>query len=62
MGTSLDEEQGPGVNASLRAEADSALKLPRVAKPFQGTATVMQALEADLRRNVRGEVDRKSTR
>jgi FAD/FMN-containing dehydrogenase/Fe-S oxidoreductase len=56
VGTSLDEEQGAGVNASLRAAADSALKLPRVAKPFQGTATAMQALEADLRRNVRGEV------
>ena len=29
---------------------------PRVATPFAGTAAVMQALEADLRRHVRGEV------
>ncbi|MFL9864650.1 FAD-binding and (Fe-S)-binding domain-containing protein [Paraburkholderia fungorum] len=56
MGTSLDEEQGAGVNASLSAVADSALKASRVARPFQGTAVVLQALETDLRRNVRGEV------
>ncbi|CAE6695453.1 hypothetical protein R69658_00246 [Paraburkholderia aspalathi] len=56
MGTSLDEEQGAGVNASLSDAAHGTLKAPRVAKPFQGTAAVMQALEADLRRNVRGEV------
>ena len=56
MGTSLDEEQGAGVKASLSDAAHGSLKAPRVAKPFQGTAAVMQALEADLRRNVRGEV------
>ncbi|MFM0182369.1 FAD-binding and (Fe-S)-binding domain-containing protein [Paraburkholderia aspalathi] len=56
MGTSLDEEQGAGVKASLSDTAHGSSKAPRVAKPFQGTAAVMQALEADLRRNVRGEV------
>jgi FAD/FMN-containing dehydrogenase/Fe-S oxidoreductase len=56
VGTSLDEEQGAGVNASLSDTAHSTLKELHVAKPFQGTAAVMQALEADLRRNVRGEV------
>ncbi|MCX4143884.1 MULTISPECIES: FAD-binding and (Fe-S)-binding domain-containing protein [Paraburkholderia] len=56
MGTSLDEEQGAGVNASLSDAAHDTSKAPRVAKPFQGAAAVMQALEADLRRNVRGEV------
>ncbi|WCM24891.1 FAD-binding oxidoreductase [Paraburkholderia bryophila] len=34
----------------------SALNEPRVATPFKGTAAVLQALEADLRRDVRGEV------
>nr|WP_111932510.1 FAD-binding and (Fe-S)-binding domain-containing protein [Paraburkholderia bryophila] len=34
----------------------STLNEPRVATPFKGTAAVLQALEADLRRHVRGEV------
>ncbi|WP_115778866.1 FAD-binding and (Fe-S)-binding domain-containing protein [Paraburkholderia caffeinilytica] len=56
MGTSLDEEQGASTSASLSDAAHGPSNAPRVARPFQGTATVMQALEADLRRNVRGEV------
>jgi hypothetical protein len=46
----LDEKQGAGVNASLSDVVRDTLKAPRVAKPFQGTAAVLQALEADLRR------------
>ncbi|MFM0262694.1 FAD-binding and (Fe-S)-binding domain-containing protein [Paraburkholderia sediminicola] len=56
MGTSLDEDQGAGANALSGDAAHDTLKEPRVATPFQGTAAVLQALEADLRRNVRGEV------
>ncbi|RKR37523.1 FAD-binding and (Fe-S)-binding domain-containing protein [Paraburkholderia sp. BL17N1] len=56
MGTSFDEEQGAGVD-ELYENGTSALKrAPRVATPFTGTAAVMQALEADLRSHVRGEV------
>ena len=55
MGTSLDEEQGAGVNALDTAEPRSS-RAPRVATPFAGSAAVMQALERDLRRHVRGEV------
>src|SRR6266702_1636961 len=54
VGTSLDEEQGAGVNALSSDAAHGSLNEPRVAKPFLGTAAVMQALEADLRHNVRG--------
>ncbi|SOE99021.1 FAD/FMN-containing dehydrogenase [Burkholderia sp. OK233] len=56
VGTSLDEEQGAGVNALSGDAAHDTLKEPGVARPFAGTAAVLQALEADLRRNVRGEV------
>ncbi|MFM0730088.1 FAD-binding and (Fe-S)-binding domain-containing protein [Paraburkholderia sediminicola] len=56
MGTSLDEEQGADVNASLSDAADSTSREPRIATPFSSTAAVMHALEADLRRHVRGEV------
>ena len=56
MGTSFDEEQGAGVD-ELHDSGPSALKrAPHVATPFTGTAAVMQALEADLRSHVRGEV------
>ncbi|MFM0056809.1 FAD-binding and (Fe-S)-binding domain-containing protein [Paraburkholderia phytofirmans] len=56
MGTSFDEEQGASVD-ELHANGTSAPKqAPRVATPFSGTAAVMQALEADLRSHVRGEV------
>ncbi|REG50853.1 FAD/FMN-containing dehydrogenase [Paraburkholderia sp. BL6669N2] len=56
MGTSFDEEQGAGVD-ELHENGTSALKrAPRVATPFTGTAAVLQALEADLRSHVRGEV------
>ena len=56
MGTSFDEEQGAGVD-ELHDNGTSALKrAPHVATPFTGTAAVMQALEADLRSHVRGEV------
>ncbi|MFM0241978.1 FAD-binding and (Fe-S)-binding domain-containing protein [Paraburkholderia phytofirmans] len=56
MGTSFDEQQGAGVD-ELHDNGTSALKrAPHVATPFTGTAAVMQALEADLRSHVRGEV------
>jgi len=56
VGTSFDEEQGAGVD-ELHDSGPSALKrAPHVATPFTGTAAVMQALEADLRSHVRGEV------
>ncbi|PRX27845.1 FAD/FMN-containing dehydrogenase [Paraburkholderia sp. BL18I3N2] len=56
MGTSFDEEQGASVD-ELHDSGPSALKrAPHVATPFTGTAAVMQALEADLRSHVRGEV------
>ena len=55
MGTSLDEEQGSGVNA-LDQAGPRTLNERRGATPFAGTAAVMQALESDLRRQVRGEV------
>jgi FAD/FMN-containing dehydrogenase/Fe-S oxidoreductase len=56
VGTSFDEEQGASVD-ELHANGTSAPKqAPRVATPFSGTAAVMQALEADLRSHVRGEV------
>ncbi|WP_168791759.1 FAD-binding and (Fe-S)-binding domain-containing protein [Paraburkholderia aromaticivorans] len=56
MGTSFDEEQGASVD-ELHDDGTSALKqAPHVAMPFTGTAAVMQALEADLRSHVRGEV------
>ncbi|MFB9128985.1 FAD-binding oxidoreductase [Paraburkholderia dipogonis] len=56
MGTSFDEEQGAGVD-ELHDYGRNALKrAPHVATPFSGTAAVMQALEADLRSHVRGEV------
>jgi FAD/FMN-containing dehydrogenase/Fe-S oxidoreductase len=53
----LDEEQGvkePGdPHASIASGASGER---RVARPFTGTAAVMQTLESDLRRHVRGEV------
>jgi FAD/FMN-containing dehydrogenase len=53
----LDEEQGvkePGdPHASIVSGASGER---RVARPFTGTAAVMQTLESDLRRHVRGEV------
>ncbi|CAB3806833.1 hypothetical protein LMG28614_06473 [Paraburkholderia ultramafica] len=55
MGTSLDEEQGAGAHA-LNHAGPRTLNERRVAMPFTGTAAVMQALEGDLRRHVRGEV------
>ncbi|WP_323047761.1 FAD-binding and (Fe-S)-binding domain-containing protein [Paraburkholderia sp.] len=56
MGTSLEEAQGASVNAVLSDAADSTSGKPCIATPFSSTAAVLQALEADLRRNVRGEV------
>ncbi|WP_410835579.1 FAD-linked oxidase C-terminal domain-containing protein [Paraburkholderia sp. SIMBA_030] len=53
MGTSIDEEQGVNV---MDDAARHAAQAEPVARPFKGTAAVMQALEADLRRHVRGEV------
>ncbi len=50
--TSFDEAQASGRREAVR----STLNEPRVATPFKGTAAVLQALEADLRRHVRGEV------
>ncbi|WP_418939801.1 FAD-binding and (Fe-S)-binding domain-containing protein [Paraburkholderia bryophila] len=50
--TSFDEAQASAQREAVR----SALNEPRVATPFKGTAAVLQALEADLRRDVRGEV------
>ncbi|WP_144137695.1 FAD-binding and (Fe-S)-binding domain-containing protein [Paraburkholderia sp. BCC1884] len=55
MGTSLDEEQGAGIETPKEASPDAA-KVPRVATPFKGTDAVMQALETDLRSHLRGEV------
>jgi FAD/FMN-containing dehydrogenase/Fe-S oxidoreductase len=56
----LDEEQGVkelgDPQGSIAALASNASEQRRVAKPFAGTAAVMQALERDLRRHVRGEV------
>ncbi|MFM0340929.1 FAD-binding and (Fe-S)-binding domain-containing protein [Paraburkholderia fungorum] len=55
MGTSIDEEQSANIHASDDA-AHRGLQKPSVATPFAGTTALMQALEADLRRSVRGEV------
>lgn len=55
MGASIDEEQGVSVNVIDDAARHAARAEP-VARPFKGTAAVMQALEADLHRHVRGEV------
>jgi FAD/FMN-containing dehydrogenase/Fe-S oxidoreductase len=55
VGTSF-EKQGAGGSGSLKDPADSTAKKPHVATPFAGTAAVLQTLEADLRRTVRGEV------
>ncbi|PQV46439.1 FAD-binding and (Fe-S)-binding domain-containing protein [Paraburkholderia sp. BL21I4N1] len=50
--TSFDEAQ-----ASTQPDGGrGSLNEPRVATPFKGTVAVLQALEADLRRHVRGEV------
>lgn len=53
MGTSLDEEQRV---KALDAHGPQLSSERRVARAFTGTAAVMQALESDLRRHVRGEV------
>ncbi|MGE8165094.1 FAD-binding and (Fe-S)-binding domain-containing protein [Paraburkholderia sp. NPDC080076] len=56
MGTSFDEEQGASVDELDGAGRRALKKTPRIATPFAGSAAVMQALEADLRSHVRGEV------
>ncbi|MFM0551312.1 FAD-binding and (Fe-S)-binding domain-containing protein [Paraburkholderia sediminicola] len=56
MGTSFDEEQGASIDELDDAGRRALKEAPRVAMPFVGSAAVMQALEADLRRHVRGEV------
>ena len=56
MGTSFDEEQGASVDELDDAGRRALKKASRVATPFAGSAAVMQALEADLRSHVRGEV------
>ncbi|MFM0223892.1 FAD-binding and (Fe-S)-binding domain-containing protein [Paraburkholderia dipogonis] len=56
MGTSFDEEQGASVDELNDAGRRGLKEAPRVATPFVGSAAVMQALEADLRSHVRGEV------
>ncbi|WP_051981121.1 FAD-binding and (Fe-S)-binding domain-containing protein [Paraburkholderia bryophila] len=50
--TSFDEAQANTPHDTERGTLNAA----RVATPFKGTAAVLQALEADLRRHVRGEV------
>ncbi|MFM0416799.1 FAD-binding and (Fe-S)-binding domain-containing protein [Paraburkholderia aromaticivorans] len=56
MGTSLDEQQGAGLNGLDDAGRRALKSASRVATPFASSAAVMQALEADLRSHVRGEV------
>ncbi|MFM0171368.1 FAD-binding and (Fe-S)-binding domain-containing protein [Paraburkholderia sediminicola] len=56
MGTSFDEEQGASIDELDDAGRRALKEAPRVAMPFVGSAAVMQALEADLRSHVRGEV------
>ncbi|RKT20704.1 FAD/FMN-containing dehydrogenase [Paraburkholderia sp. RAU2J] len=57
MGTSLDEGQGVKESGDPHASIASIAPGERhVARPFTGTAAVMQTLESDLRRHVRGEV------
>nr|ABW22853.1 putative FAD-dependent oxidoreductase [Burkholderia sp. NCIMB 10467] len=56
MGTSFDEEQGAGLHELDDAGRRALKDTPRVATPYAGSAAVMQALEADLRSHVRGEV------
>jgi FAD/FMN-containing dehydrogenase/Fe-S oxidoreductase len=56
VGTSFDEEQGASVDELDGAGRRALKKTPRIAMPSAGSAAVMQALEADLRSHVRGEV------